>query len=109
MNIFKRIINRLRDSDSVKALGKEKGFTGAGIDTRYAAEKPDIITDAPDLVPVGEVIRYRRRARDAEQKLEAAADALNQIAGLTRNNPKIDPTFRESIHKIASDGYEAAK
>jgi len=41
-------------------------------------------------------------------QLEAAADALRQIADLTGNNPAIDPTWRKTINKIASDGYEAA-
>ena len=36
--------------------------------------------------------------------LETANDLFSQISGLTGNNPKIDPTFRESIHEIAQTG-----
>ena len=86
MNILKWIKD-LFHSDLVKALGKEKNFTGAGVDTRYAAER-----GLSDLV-----------------KLHNARFALGRTAHLTKNNLAIPPKYREAIHKIASDGYEAAK
>ncbi len=102
MKIFKKLMDWL-NSDPVKALGKEHNFTGSGIDTQYAAEIPPIAQTTSNC------IRYRKRAQTAEHKLRFASEALKAIAHLTKNNLAIPPKYREATHKIASDGYEAAK
>ena len=59
----------------------------ANIDLRYASE----------------------RVVSPEQKLNDARLVFTQIVRMTANNPAIPPKYREAIHKIASEGYEAAK
>ena len=43
MNPIKKTINWL--SDFVTAIGKEKGFTGSGVDSRYAREIENKLND----------------------------------------------------------------
>lgn len=60
-----------------------------------------------DLTPVGEAIRYRKRAQEAEVKLDAATDAFRQIECLTDDLKNCDE-FRE-IHTTAQLGYRATQ
>ena len=102
MNILKSIKDWL--SDLVKAVGKQGNFTGSGVDTRYAADRTPPIAKL-----TANCLRYRKRAQTAEHKLRYATEALHEIVRRTRNNPAIDQTWAKAIHKIALDGYRAAK
>jgi len=59
--------------------------------------------------PVSEAIRYRKRAKDAEQKLEAAAEALRQIDCLTFSTKYTYIVKVLKIRKLAQEAYRAAK
>lgn len=111
MNI-KQKIKDFFSSDSVKSLGKEKSFTGSGFDGRYAAERR--IEDAKTqqasdrLVEIStEAIRYRKRAKDAEKKLDAAADVFRQIECITADEDILFEDDVEAIHVKAQTAYRA--
>ena len=103
------ILNRIRTF--LKALRiTDEDLRRAGVDTRYAAERDKLATtyEAEYAIAVSEAIRYRRRAKDAEQALEAATEALRQIE-CTTAGMELDPNEKlEAIQEYALEAWREA-
>ena len=108
------ILNRIRTL--LKALRiTDEDLRRAGVDTRYAAERDKLATTyeaeyaiAEYAIAVSEAIRYRRRAKDAEQALEAATEALRKIECMTAGM-ELDPNAKlEAIQELALEAWREA-
>ena len=93
------ILNRIRTF--LKALRiTDEDLRRAGVDTLLRTEY---------VIAVSEAIRYRKRAKDAEQALEAATEALRKIECMTAGM-ELDPNAKlEAIQELALEAWRAAQ
>jgi hypothetical protein len=106
--IFKKIMDCLKAL--VKAVGKQKDFTGSGVDSRYIGI--DKATPGGDVtfysVSLGQWNTLVSEKMALKEQLKAAADALSVIEARVCGRKFMHATEIDCVHAIAQAGYRDA-